>query len=208
MFKFSTSLTWLQPFLTVCSLLTLNGCATTEYTTYYALFESENSAGDWRQFRLHWQTVHREGWGGDSDSVLPVVLEAQCSHRKLYFYDQSFSRNRQCGDTPGIHYCGKADQDVNPRGEPIESGRVCASLTDKHGATMIRDLSGDVTLNVRCRPSVLERQGLEEKENLDYLLTSEQPYKLSIKHVKGGGREVENYLPQLFNHSSVCDPDS
>ena len=97
MFKFLTSLTWLQPFLAVCSLLALNGCATTEYTTYYAMFEAENSAGDWRQFRLHWQTVHREGWGGDSENVLPVVLEAQCSHRKLYFYDQSFHRNRQCG---------------------------------------------------------------------------------------------------------------
>lgn len=208
MFKLPFPILLLRPLLAACSLLALNGCATTEYTTYYALFEAENSAGDWRQFRLHWQTVHREGWGGDSESVLPVVLETQCSHRKLYFYDQSFHRNRQCGDAPGIHYCGKADQDVNPRGEPIESGRVCASLTDQAGATMIRDLRGDVTLSVRCRPSVLERQGLEEKENLDYLLTSEQPYKLSIKHVKGGGREVENYLPQLFNHSSVCDPDS
>lgn len=207
-FRRKNGLHLIQRMLMLFFLASLSACATTEYTTFYAMFEAENSAGEWRQFRLHWQTVHREGWGADSESVQPVVLETQCSHRKLYFYDRSFHRNRQCGDKPGIHFCGRSDQDVNPRGEPIETGRVCASLTDESGSAMIRDLRGDVSLSIRCRPSVLERQGLEEKQNLDYLLTSEQPYKLSIKRVEGGGREVENYLPQLFNHSSVCDPDS
>lgn len=190
------------------SLLMLPGCATTEFTTYYGMFEAENSAGEWRQFRLHWQTIHTEGWGGDSDRVLPVVLEAQCSHRKLHFYDQSFPRSRYCSDGAiGIHYCGSAEQDVSSRGEDIQSGQVCASLTDKFGATRIDALSGDVVLNMRCRPKELALQTPEKKINTDYLLTSEIPYVVAIKQVKGGGLVVDNYLPELFNHSSVCDPD-
>lgn len=206
--KYKFFMRLMQIVLAANLLINVSACSTAQYTTYYGMFEAENSAGQWRQFRLYWQAVHREGWGGDSDSVLPVVMETQCSHRKLYFYDQSFARNKQCGDMPGIHYCASAELDEGARGEAVPTGQICAFLTDKSGATMIAELKGDVALTISCRPKVLEKQGPEEKLNMDYLLTSEQPYVIAIKSVKGGGREVENYLPQLFNHSSVCDPDA
>jgi hypothetical protein len=184
-------------------------CATTDYTTHYGMFEAENSAGEWRQFRIYWQTVHTEGWAGTSDRVLPVVLEAQCSQRRLMFFDQSFPRNRQCRNAEeGVHYCGESGQDVNWRGEAISDGQVCATLTDYKGSSRIGDLSGDIMLTVRCRPKVLQRQQIDTKVNLDYLLASEIPYTIATKKVEGGGRNVDAYLPELFNHSSVCDPDS
>ncbi len=173
------------------------------------MFEAENSAGEWRQFLLYWQTIHTEGWGEKTNRALPVVLETQCSERRLYFYDQSFPRDRQCRNAElGVHFCGDAQLDVNYRGETIAEGQVCASLTDYRGASRILDLSSEINLYVRCRPQVLQKQLLDKKVNTDYLVASEIPYALAIKTVQGGGREVRSFLPELFNHSSVCDPDS
>lgn len=192
----------------VASVLYLSACATTEYTTHYGLFTAQNSAGEERQFRVYWQTLHYEGWTENVDRPLPVYLEAQCSQRKLKFYDGSFGKGRRCEDAQGegIFYCASSAQDVDRRGLPIEDDSLCGMITDSKGSTDILSLEGEILISLNCRPKATQKRVGTKKKNIDFLMNSSLPYVVSTKKVKGA--EIDLYVPELFNHSSICDPDS
>jgi len=184
-------------------------CATKDYVTHYGIFVAENSAGEERQFRVHWQTLRYEGWGENSYRALPVVLEAQCSQRKIYMYDESFGSGRRCanGEDGEISYCGDSSIDMDRRGLDITENTTCFSITDGFGSKDIMSLRGDVFIKVSCRPKETQKRSVEKVLNTDYLLTSAIPYSVSTKYIKGGGGNIDVLIPELFNHSSVCDPD-
>ena len=197
-----------------CTLLTLlfSGCATTDYTTHYAIFEAENSAGEERLFRVYWQTVRYEGWLGNKYRALPVVLESQCSERALRFYDASFGAGRRCVDggsnnsssNDGITFCGIGSEDENRRGRAIRDKSICGVVTDREGSKTILDLDGELLITLGCRPKLTERRVRFKKQNIDYLMGSAIPYIVSTKVVKG--RDIEKILPVVSQHSSICDP--
>jgi hypothetical protein len=186
----------------------VGGCATTDYHTHYGWFTAENSAGELREFRVYWQTVRTEGWTSDETRALPVVIETQCSERKVHLFDASFGKGRRCKNHPGegITYCGRKDLDVDRRGLPIENNSLCATIVDRKGSTTILDMEGEVLIHMSCRPKRTEKARSGKKINVDYLKNSQQPYIVSTKKVKGGN--IEQLVPALFNHSSVCDPDA
>lgn len=185
-----------------------SACATTDYQTHYGWFTAENSAGELREFRVYWQTVRYEGWTSNEFRPMPVVIEAQCSERKIYLFDSSFGPGRRCKDFSGegIVFCGRSQFDVDRRGLDIENNAHCASITDRNGATDILSLEGEVLINMSCRPKRTQKTRDNKKINIDYLLSSQQPYIVSTKAVKGD--DIEQLVPPLFNHSSVCDPDA
>lgn len=198
----------LNVFLGVLIMAGTVGCATTDYTTHYGIFTAENSAGETRQFRIHWQTLRYEGWTENTFRVLPVVLETQCSKRKLYFYDSSFGRSRRCegGDKEGIYYCADSDDDMDRHGLDLDDDSVCGTVTDQFGATNIGALQGDVLISLNCRPKETMTRIKGKKKSIDFLLNSEIPYVVTTKQVKG--RELELVIPSLSTHSSICDPDA
>jgi hypothetical protein len=175
----------LNVFISVLIILGTAGCATTDYTTHYGIFTAENSAGELRQFRIHWQTLRYEGWAENTFRALPVVLETQCSKRKLYFYDSAYGQSRRClgGDKEGIYYCADSNVDM-----------------DRHG------LDGDVLITLSCRPKQSFKKVKGKKKSIDFLLNSELPYIVTTKQVKG--RDLDLVIPSLSRHSSICDPDS
>lgn len=198
----------LYVFLGVLIILGATGCATTEYTTHYGIFTAENSAGELRQFRIHWQTLRYEGWTENQFRALPVVLEAQCSQRKLKFYDSSFGRSRRCldGEKEGIYYCADSKVDMGRHGLAIQDDIVCGTVTDEFGATDIRTLQGDVHIKLSCRPKNTIKKVKGKKKSIDFLLNSELPYVVTTKKVEG--KDLDLLIPSLNNHSSICDPDA
>lgn len=189
-------------------LLLLSACATTDYTTHYGIFTAENSAGELRQFRVHWQTLRYEGWSENTFRALPLVLETQCSKRKVYFYDASFGSGRRCtgASDDGIQFCSRTDLDVDRRGRAIENNILCGTVTDRKGSVDLLNLNGELLITVNCRPKITERVVGDKKINSDYLLGSEIPYVVSTKQVKGAN--IDLVIPALSSHSSICDPDA
>ena len=188
-------------------LLLLSGCATSDFVTHYGIFEAENSSGEPRLFRVYWQTVRYEGWSKNEFRAFPLVLETQCSQRKLRFYDASFGAGRRCAgaEREGIHACGSAQDDQDRRGGMIEDRTLCAVVTDRKGSKDLLSLEGEVLITLDCRPAVAERRVGGEMENVDYLMGSSIPYIVSTKTVKG--QDIEKILPVVSQHSSICDPD-
>jgi hypothetical protein len=187
--------------------LLIGGCATSDFVTHYGIFEAENSSGEPRLFRVYWQTVRYEGWSKNEFRAFPLVLETQCSQRELRFYDSSFGLGRRCLDAPkeGIHACGNAQQDQNRRGGQLEDRTLCAVVPDRKGSTDLLSLEGEILITLDCRPAIAERRVGGEFENVDYLMGSSIPYIVSTKIVKG--QDVDNILPEVSQHSSICDPD-
>ncbi len=189
----------------LCVAGLLHGCATTDYVTHYGLFTAENSVGELRQFRVYWQIMRIQGWDSEEYRALPVILETQCSERQVLFFDESFGDGRRCKNTSNevINFCGRSLHDTDRRGLPISNNTLCGSITDRNGASNIMDLKGEVLINIDCRPSKTEKPGIEKTINTDYLKSSQLPYVVSTKQVKGGN--IEDLVPDLFNHSSVCE---
>lgn len=189
------------------ALLLIGGCATSDFVTHYGIFEAENSSGEQRLFRIYWQTVRYEGWGGDEFRAFPLVLETQCSDRELRFYDSSFGSGRQCSDAEasGINFCGREAQDQTRRGLRLNDRAVCGVVTDRKGSRDLLSLEGQVLITLDCRPAVPEKRIGGEKVNTDYLMSSSIPYIVSTKKVKG--RDIAKILPEVSQHSSICDPD-
>jgi len=193
---------------TVVFVLLLSACATTDYTTHYGIFTAENSVGEVRQFRAYWQTLRYEGWLENTYRALPLVLETQCSKRKVRFYDASFGSGRRCAGASeeGIQFCSRSNLDVDRKGRPIENNRLCGTVTDRQGSKDLLNLEGDLLITISCRPTIAERTVKGTKINTDYLLGSEIPYVVSTKPVKGSN--VDLIIPELSSHSSICDPDA
>lgn len=204
------SLRWV---LVVLLVVLTSACATTEYTTHYGVFTAENSAGEERQFRMYWQTVHYEGWLENVDRSMPVVLETQCSQRQVKFYDKSFGRGRRCDNAKGegIFYCTDEKQDVDWRGLPMGDNILCGAITDRYGSTDIQSLEGEVLLRLNCRPKQTQKRVGTKMKNVDVLKNSVMPYVVSTKKVDGVKsnriEDIDLFVPQLFNHSTICDPD-
>ena len=196
------------PLISILLVVGLSGCATTDYQTHYGWFTAENSAGEHREFRVYWQSVRYEGWTSDETRPTPVVIEAQCSERKIELFDSSFGEGRRCKDQNGesIAYCGRSNLDMTRHGLPIENNVTCATITDRNGTSNILELEGEVLIYMSCRPRQTQKTRGSKKVNVDYLLNSKQPYIVSTKKVKGGN--IDQLVPALFNHSSVCDPDA
>ena len=183
------------------------GCATSEFVTHYGIFEAENSAGEQRLFRIYWQTVRYQGWANERFQAFPVILETQCSERTLRFYDSSFGEGRRCKNGPaeGIHFCANSRTEEDRRGLALDHRSLCGVVTDRNGSTDILSLEGEVLLTLDCRPKITEKIVGGEKVNTDFLLGSSIPYIVSTKVVKG--QDIEKILPEVSNHSSICDPD-
>lgn len=199
-------LKWRLIFLSLVASF-LIGCATSEFTTHYGLFEAESASGELRQFRVYWQTVRYQGWKKNQYRAMPLVLETQCSERALLFYDDSFGQGLRCNDTdePGIRYCGRNRLDTDRRGFDIQDNQLCAFITDRQGSTDLLSLNGDLMLTISCRPRETERISDGKRISTDYLLNSEVPYVISTKSVQG--EDIETFVPPLFNHSSVCEKE-
>jgi hypothetical protein len=182
------------------------GCATTQYTTHYGFFEAENSAGELRQFRVLWETAIVQDWGERRRYTGPVVLEAQCSQRKMVFFDDAYPAQRACvsEDYQGIVYCGDVDADRDQRGLGIEPGSICAEVTDARGSKRISRLDSEIRITNQCQPAVTEIRKDGKVLNQDYLMPSKLPYVIATTTLKG--RDRDGHVPQLWNHSSVCDP--
>lgn len=186
----------------------LGGCATPTYTTHYGVFEAENSAGELRQFRVYWQTARFEGWSGDQYRAFPVVLQSQCSQRELRFYDASFGDALRCSDAKdreGIHFCASGRLDETKRGLSLPDKALCGVITDRSGAERILDLDGTVLITLSCEPKVKERRAGNKKINTDFLQSSALPYIVSTRSVQGS--DLEALLPEVSQHSSICNPD-
>lgn len=185
----------------------LVGCATPDFVTHYGIFEAENSAGETRLFRVYWQTVRYEGWKENRYQAFPVILESQCSQRVLRFYDQSFGDSRRCSEGPeqGIHFCASAKLDESRRGLALRDGALCGVITDRRGSKDILSLEGEILITLNCQPKVKERRTRAGKLNTDFLMGSSLPYIVSTKQVLG--QDIEQILPEVSQHSSICDPD-
>lgn len=191
----------------ICSVVLLQACATSRTTTHYGFFEAENSAGELRQFRLFWEVIEVEGFNDRRRYSTPLMLETQCSERVLRFYDQNYRAQRSCmeNDELGIAFCGNPVIDIDHRALPIEEGKACAYASDARGSAKITLLRDEVQITMRCQPKhPQERQG-RKWVNQDYLKPSVIPYVVATKSVAGSDRD--GHVPQLWNHSSVCDPD-
>lgn len=184
----------------------LSGCATTQYTTHYGFFEAENAAGDLRQFRVIWETGVIQDWGERRRFTSPLVLETQCSLRKIVFYDAGYPAQRSClaEGEPGIVYCGDIVKDRDQRGLKIQPNSVCAEITDSRGATRISSLRDEVRISMSCQPAETQYQKDGKWVNQDSLMPSKLPYVIATTTLKG--RDRDGHIPQLWNHSSVCDP--
>lgn len=193
--------------LLVLCVAGLQACATSRTTTHYGFFEAENSAGELRQFRLYWEVIEVEGFDERRRFTTPLVLEAQCSERALRFYDGNFRAQRSCldNDELGIAYCGSTSLDLDHRALPIQEGKACAYATDTRGAGEIKYLGSEVQLTIRCQPKEPQVRVGRKWVNRDYLKPSAIPYVVATKSVSGSNKD--GHVPQLWNHSSVCDPD-
>ena len=193
--------------LLLCCIALLQACATSRTTTHYGFFEAENSAGELRQFRLYWEVIEVEGFDERRRFSTPLVLEAQCSERALRFYDGNFRAQRSCLDNNelGIAYCGNPSIDIDHRALPIEAGKACAYATDDRGSGEIKLLDSEVHLIMRCQPKETQIRVGRKWVNQDYLKPSAIPYVVATKSVAGSNKD--GHVPQLWNHSSVCDPD-
>jgi len=139
---------------------------------------------------------------------LPVVLETQCSQRKLYFYDQSFGPSLRCtdGDEHSIYYCADARKDMSRHGVALSDNVVCGTVTDRSGSKDILSLDGEVLITLNCRPKQTMKQVKGKKKSIDFLLNSELPYVVTTKKVKG--KDLDLVIPSLSTHSSICDIDA
>ncbi|KZZ62651.1 hypothetical protein A3762_13260 [Oleiphilus sp. HI0125] len=192
-------------FLLGFSLL-LQGCATSRTTTHYGFFEAENSQGELRQFRVHWETIDVQGFNSRERYSTPLVLQAQCSQRAVRFYDANFRAQRACipNDQLGIAYCGSERKDLDHRALPIEKGKACAYVVDAKGAGEIKYLGDEIQIIMRCQPKEPQVRVGRKWVNRDYLKPSSIPYVVATKTVPGSDKD--GHVPQLWNHSSVCDP--
>lgn len=207
--------------------LVLSACATPHYTTHYGVFEAQNSAGQIRMFRVSWQTVRYQGWGEDRYQSLPLILETQCSERKLYFTDASMAKIEPAkaqateqgtisgerlahacviaNGGRGVHYCADAKRDESRTGLPVDTSQSCGYITDVAGSQSILNLAGELRISLACQPKVKEYPRANKRVNSDYLKASSQPYIVKTRAVEGSSREA--LLPELSEHSSICQPD-
>lgn len=191
----------------VCCVVFLQACATSKTTTHYGFFEAENSAGELRQFRLFWEVIEVEGFNDKRRYSTPLILETQCSERVLRFYDGNYRAQRSCMDSDelGIAFCGNSALDIDHRALPIKEGKVCAYASDARGSAKITLLRDEVQITMRCQPKQVQERAGRKWVNQDYLKPSAIPYVVATKSVPGSDRD--GHVPQLWNHSSVCDPD-
>jgi len=198
----------LKHIVVVGVMVLLQACATSKTVTHYGFFEAQNSVGEMRQFRVHWETTEVQSWVGERRSYTsPVILQAQCSERAIRLYDVNYRTQRTCMEPsqPGIAYCGNPRVDMDHRAMGIESSKVCAYITDAHDSSEIKDLDGNIRLVMRCQPRQTKFQDGRRWINRDSLMPSRIPYTVATKTIDG--RERDGHVPRLWNHSSVCDPD-
>ena len=193
--------------LIIVCFVFLQACATSKTTTHYGFFEAENSTGEPRQFRVVWETTEVQGFNEKRRYTSPITLETQCSERKVKLYDANHPAQRTCMDKGelGIAFCGKPSLDVDYRGLEIQPGTVCAYVTDNKNAGTISVLGEQIKISLRCRPKEPKVRVGRAFENHDYLKPSKIAYEIATKTVAGSDRD--GHVPQLWNHSSVCDPN-
>lgn len=191
----------------VICLMVLQACATSKTTTHYGFFEAENSSGELRQFRVVWETIEVQGFNDKRRYTSPITLETQCSERRVKLYDANFPAQRSCMDKGelGIAFCGKPSRDVDYRGLAIEPGTVCAYVTDLKNAGAINVLGEQIKITLRCQPREPKVREGRAIVNQDYLKPSKIAYEVATKTIDGSDRD--GHVPQLWNHSSVCDPN-
>lgn len=197
----------IKTFIILIACVFVQACATSRTTTHYGFFEAENSVGELRQFRIHWESTEVQSWQGKRRLTGPLILQAQCSERAIRLYDAQFKAQTFCMPEghDGIVYCGKPSLDIDHRALPIEEGKICAFVTDRRGARYIKDLRGDLMFTMRCRPKEPKVRLGRKWSNRDLLKPSKIPYAIATKSLPG--KESDGHIPELWNHSSVCDPN-
>lgn len=174
--------------LVAAFLILLQGCAS--YYSHYGSFDSINSAGEQRKFVVSWQSAEYPGWYWADNSSTAIVLETQCSTRKLYFIDagvaqNAASYNAECvTNQNGIVVCGDPQLDLDANGRGLQgSGQVCGSISNSKGVDSITALGNELLIKIDCWPASTQYEVGGEKKNRDYLKYSVVPYTIATKKV-------------------------
>lgn len=199
--------------LTIAISFVLSGCATSTVTTHYGIFEAQNTAGEQRLFRLYWQVFEYDDWNEKRFKARPLVLETQCSQRVMKFYDDTAGEHNRCHDqgekVSGITSCARGRGFEGEDGRILPHNSLCAYITDRKGSSDLLNLEGELILRMECRPAETEMKQAGETINIDTLLRSDVPYIVATKKVVG--REIEDIdkvIPEVSQHSTICDPDA
>lgn len=105
----------------------------------------------------------------------------------------------------GIHYCSDVRRDESRVGRSFNAAQSCGFISDADGAQDILSLKGELRISLTCQPRVKEYRQGKKRINSDYLKASSQPYLVKTRAVKGSDRQA--LLPELSQHSSICQPD-
>ncbi|PSF05763.1 hypothetical protein C7H09_14015 [Marinobacter fuscus] len=161
----------------------LSGCAS--YYTHYAMFPAENSAGEQRKVRLHWQSAEYPAWWPVSNKATTIKLETQCSDRVWRISDSTHDSFGNCASGPAA--CGGTGLDV-----AADSGReaterdACLVIPAAGAGNRVADLGGQFDLLVSCRPARAEISQGGETVNMDYLRASPVAYTVYARKVPRG----------------------
>lgn len=167
------------PFL----LVLLPGCAS--YYSHFGSFEATNSEGEARKFVVYWQTADYPDWFWADDTSTPIMLQTQCSDRKLYFADEFVEPKLPCiANGSGTVACGDPELDLTKNGRPVTSNReVCGFIEGANGQKRITKMGSVLRVNIRCLPTSVEYEVDGKKKNRDYLKLSVAPYTIGTKKV-------------------------
>jgi len=169
--------------LPLLPLLGLSGCAS--YYTHYAMFPAENSAGESRQVRVHWDSADYPDWWLLSDKSTTMKVETECSERVWRLADDSHDQAGECGD--GIRACADPARDtVAGSGQPASGATACMTVSSPDGAGRIAELGGRFSLRVSCEPVQRQIVRGDEEVNVDYIRSSAVAYTVFARRVPRG----------------------
>lgn len=161
----------------------LSGCAS--YYTHYAMFPAENSAGEARHVRIHWQSAEYPGWWPGADQATTMRVETQCSERIWRIADDSHDEAGACGT--GLRACAVPKLDVlAATGEPAGVDQACMQVRLPDGVGRVADVGNHFDLQVSCRPVRAETTRDGDSVNLDYLRPSPVAYTVYARKVPRG----------------------
>ncbi|WP_051146594.1 hypothetical protein [Marinobacter daepoensis] len=161
----------------------LSGCAS--YYTHYAMFPAENSAGESRHVRIHWQSAEYPAWWPGADQATTMRVETQCSERIWRISDDSHDDAGACGT--GLRACGVPEFDIlTATGEPAGEDQPCMQVHLPAGAERVAEVGNSFDLLVSCRPAKAEARRGGDLVSQDYLRSSPVAYTVYARKVPRG----------------------
>lgn len=180
----------------------LGGCAS--YYSHYGKLVTETAAGDTREVLVSWQTEERPGWLGGVNAT-PIVLETQCSERRLVFRNGDDPQSSCRSEEAGIVWCASPGEDLAADGlTALPATTVCGLINDASGRPSIGELASRFQLTIRCWPAEPRVKQGDEEISRDYPRASSVPYQFVVKRVERGS--TEDRKPAFDQR--VCKGDS